>query len=110
MDLLVRGGTVVTAAGSRRADVVVDGGRIVAILSPEEGSQASERATEVARAEGLLVLPGASEVSEIEMEVGELLQHLLPILERRLVGGRDLDQFPCDGVPAVDQAGPEGRK
>ena len=30
-DLVVRGGTVVTATGSRRADLAVDGGRITAI-------------------------------------------------------------------------------
>jgi dihydropyrimidinase len=62
MDLLVRGGTVVTATGSRRADVLVDGGRIAAILSPEEGERAAASSTEVVAADGLLVLPGVVDV------------------------------------------------
>jgi dihydropyrimidinase len=62
MDLLVRGGTVVTAAGSRRADVMVSGGRIAAVLSPDEGGRASDGAAEVVGAEGLLVLPGVVDV------------------------------------------------
>jgi len=59
-DLLVRGGTVVTATGSRRADLAVRGGEIVAIeadLGPLE-----ERARRVIDATGLLVLPGAVDV------------------------------------------------
>lgn len=59
-DLLVRGGTVVTAAGSRRADVAVDGGRIAAV-EPDLGGLA-ESAGEVIDATGLLVLPGAIDV------------------------------------------------
>ncbi len=54
--LLVRGGTVVTAAGSRRADVAVEGGRIAAIEPDLAGMAAS--ADEVVDAAGLLVLPG----------------------------------------------------
>ncbi|HEY8199590.1 MAG TPA: hypothetical protein VIF44_07430, partial [Candidatus Limnocylindrales bacterium] len=56
-DLIVRGGTVVTADGSRAADVTVDGGRIVAI-GPDLGSDARE----VVDATGLLVLPGIVDV------------------------------------------------
>jgi dihydropyrimidinase len=52
-DLIVRGGTVVTAAGSSRADVAVEGGRIVAV-GPDLGSDARD----VVDASGLLVLPG----------------------------------------------------
>jgi dihydropyrimidinase len=52
-DLIVRGGTVVTAAGSSIADVAVEGGRIVAV-APDLGSDARE----VVDATGLLVLPG----------------------------------------------------
>ena len=54
--LLVRGGTVVSATGSRRADLAVEGGRITAIepdLSPLAAS-----ADEVVDATGMLVLPG----------------------------------------------------
>src|SRR6185503_13038979 len=60
-DLLVRGGTVVTATGSRRADVLVRDSAIVAVeddlASIEEGES-----VEVVDASGLLVLPGAVDV------------------------------------------------
>jgi dihydropyrimidinase len=59
-DLLVRGGTVVTAGRSRRADVAIRGGVIEAVepdLSPLAAS-----AREVIDADGLLVLPGAVDV------------------------------------------------
>jgi dihydropyrimidinase len=56
-DLIVRGGTVVTTAGSRRADVAVSGGRIEAV-GPDLGTEAGE----VVDASGLLVLPGAVDV------------------------------------------------
>ncbi len=59
-DLLVRGGTVVTAAGSRTADLAVDDGRIVAIEADLSGLAAG--ANEVIDATGLLVLPGAVDV------------------------------------------------
>ena len=58
--LLVRGGTVVTATGSRRADVAVEGGRIAAI-EPDLAATAAT-ADEVIDATGLLVLPGAVDV------------------------------------------------
>ncbi len=56
-DLIVRGGTVVTAHGSRRADIAVGGGRIEAV---EEGL--SGGSTRELDATGLLVLPGAVDV------------------------------------------------
>jgi dihydropyrimidinase len=59
-DLLVRGGTVVTAAGSRTADLAVEGGRIVAIEADLTSLAAG--ADEVVDATGLLVLPGAVDV------------------------------------------------
>jgi len=59
-DLLIRGGTVVTAAGSRRADVAVEGGRITTIEADLDGLAAS--ASEVVDATGLLVLPGVVDV------------------------------------------------
>ena len=59
-DLLVRGGTVVTTAGSSRADVAVDGGRITAV-EPDLGGLAAG-ADEVVDATGLLVLPGVVDV------------------------------------------------
>jgi dihydropyrimidinase len=59
-ELVVRGGTVVTAHGSRRADIAVQGGRITAIESDLGGL--AESARDVIDAEGMLVLPGAVDV------------------------------------------------
>ena len=59
-DLLVRGGTVVTAAGSRRADVAVVDGRISAVETDLDELTAA--AAEVVDATGLLVLPGGVDV------------------------------------------------
>jgi dihydropyrimidinase len=59
-DLLVRGGTVVTASGSRRADVLVTGGRIDRVEPDLDGLAASAR--EIVDATDLLVLPGAVDV------------------------------------------------
>jgi dihydropyrimidinase len=59
-DLLIRGGTVVTATGSRRADIAVTGGVIEAVEGDLGGVAAS--ATEVIDADGLLVLPGIVDV------------------------------------------------
>jgi dihydropyrimidinase len=59
-DLLVRGGIVVTAHGSRRADVSVVGGRVDAV-EPDLSSLAS-RAREVVDASDMLVLPGVVDV------------------------------------------------
>jgi len=58
-NLLIVGGTVVTAGGSSRADVAIDGGRIEAIEADLSGLAAS---TEVVDATGLLVLPGMVDV------------------------------------------------
>jgi dihydropyrimidinase len=55
-DLLVLGGTVVTASGSRRADVAVRGGSIEAVADDLSGLAGG--AGDVVRADGLLVLPG----------------------------------------------------
>jgi dihydropyrimidinase len=60
-DLLIRGGTVVTATGSRRADVAIEGGRIVAV-EPELGERTSPAAREIVDASDLLVLPGCIDV------------------------------------------------
>src|SRR4029077_6997672 len=59
-DLLVRGGTVVTAAGSSRLDVAVDGGRITAVEADLGGLAGGAR--ETVDATGLLVLPGVVDV------------------------------------------------
>ena len=54
MELLIKGGTVVTATESFPADVAVDGGEIVAI-----GKDLAVNAEKVVDATGKLVLPGA---------------------------------------------------
>jgi dihydropyrimidinase len=59
-ELLILGGTVVTAGGSSRADVEVEGGRF-ARVAPDLGGLAAN-AREVVDASGLLVLPGAVDV------------------------------------------------
>jgi dihydropyrimidinase len=59
-DLLVRGGTVVTAAGSRRADVAVRGGTIETVEA--DLARLVDGAREVVDASGLLVLPGVVDV------------------------------------------------
>jgi dihydropyrimidinase len=59
-DLLVRGGTIVTAGGSRRADLAANGGRITAIEPSLAGLAAG--ADRVIEATGMLVLPGVVDV------------------------------------------------
>jgi dihydropyrimidinase len=59
-DLLIRGGTVVTAAGSRTSDVAVHGGAIEAVETDLSGLAAS--ANDIVDATGLLVLPGMIDV------------------------------------------------
>jgi dihydropyrimidinase len=56
-DLLIRGGTVVTAAGAKPADVAVADGRIAAV-----GLALGADAAEIVDATGLLVLPGVVDV------------------------------------------------
>ena len=58
IDLIVRGGTVVTATGRRLADVAVAGGRIVAV-EPQLPESADTLEVD---ASGILVLPGAVDV------------------------------------------------
>ena len=54
MELLIRGGTVVTASGSFEADVAVDNGKIAAI-----GKDLPVTADQIVDVSGRLVLPGA---------------------------------------------------
>src|SRR5688572_33501848 len=60
-DLIIRGGTVVSATGSRRADVAVDAGVITAI-EPDLAGPAATNASRVVDATGMLVLPGVVDV------------------------------------------------
>lgn len=66
MDLLVKGGTVVTATESFVADVAVDGGKIVAI-----GKDLDVAADKTVDATGKLVLPGALDAhTHLQMPFG----------------------------------------
>ena len=60
VDLLIRGGTVVTTDATSRADVAVEGGRIAAV-EPDLGGLAGS-AREIVDATDLLVLPGVVDV------------------------------------------------
>jgi dihydropyrimidinase len=60
-DLVIRGGTVVTAAGSSQADVAVRAG-VIEAADPDLTSLADSGLAEVIDATGLLVLPGAVDV------------------------------------------------
>ena len=64
-DLVVRGGTVVTASDSTAADIGVRAGRVAAI-----GEALAPGAVEIAAA-GLLVLPGGVDVhTHLDAEIG----------------------------------------
>jgi dihydroorotase len=65
-DLLIAGGTVVTSEGQRRADVLVDGERISAIVEPGTGGSAARTID----ATGRHVLPGAIDVHSHHREPG----------------------------------------
>ena len=65
MELTVTGGTVVTADGARRADIVVRHGRIGEVAEP--GSRPAGRSVD---ADGLLVLPGFIDVHVHLMDPG----------------------------------------
>ena len=67
-DLVVRGGTVVTASDSFAADIGVRAGRVAAI-----GEALAPGTAEIAAA-GLLVLPGGVDVhTHLDVEVGGVL-------------------------------------
>ena len=57
-DLLIRGGTVVTASGPRKLGIFVDDGRITSLSTDEIDSDKSEK---VIDAEGMIVVPGGIE-------------------------------------------------
>jgi dihydroorotase len=65
-DLLIVGGTVVTPDGQRRADVVIDGERISAVVEPGTGGSAGRTID----ATGRHVLPGAVDVHSHHREPG----------------------------------------
>lgn len=83
LDLLILGGTVVAAEGSRRADIAISGGRITTI-EPDLGALAAA-AHEVVDATGMLVLPGVVDVHT----------------HTRVASGAEPDRFFQDSVAAA---------
>jgi dihydropyrimidinase len=81
-DLVVRGGTVVTAGGSFAADVVVSDGRITEV---GEAAGDAHRDTPAVDATGVLVLPGCVDVHT----------------HTRLPGEAEPDRFFADSVAAA---------
>lgn len=65
VDLLIAGGTIVTSAGRRRADVAVRDGRVVAIEQ-----KSTSTAGRTVDADGLLVLPGGVDTHVHLMDPG----------------------------------------
>ncbi|AFL90539.1 dihydropyrimidinase [Terriglobus roseus DSM 18391] len=66
MGILIQNGTVVTAEGSRRADVLIDGERIEQVAPRIDGSE-----HRIVDAEGLLVMPGGIDVhTHLDMPFG----------------------------------------
>ena len=61
MTTLIRGGTVVSTTGRTKADVLIDGERIAALVAPGDtslGSDLARSAEVVIEAEGKYVIPG----------------------------------------------------
>lgn len=73
-DLAVRGGTVVTATGRRRADVYIRDGLVAAVLEPNS----PESADEVLEAVGQFVLPGMVDTHVHLMEPGDSTREDFP--------------------------------
>ncbi len=68
MSVLIKGGTVVRADGSVRADVLIEGERIIAVQPEIEASGA-----EIVDATGLFVLPGGIDVhTHLDMPLGSI--------------------------------------
>src|SRR5215468_2425953 len=69
MTILISGGTVVSSTGAERADVLVDGERIAAVVQP--GFAAAASGAQVIDASGKYVLPGGVDVhTHMEMPFG----------------------------------------
>jgi allantoinase len=100
-DLVIRGGMVVTSEGRRRADVVVDGGRIVEISEDAPGGTHEIRAT------SLHVLPGLVDVhvhfndpGRTEWEGAATGSHALAAGGGTLFFDMPLNSSPCTITPA----------
>ena len=89
MDLLIKGGTIVTAKESFAADVAVKDGKIVAI-----GKDLPFEAEKVVDASGRLVLPGALDVhTHMAMPLAERFRQTVIFQEQELRHVAVLQQF-----------------
>ena len=71
MRMLIRGGTVVTATGSSRADVLIDGETIAALLDPAHTGSFAGLADRSIDATGKYVIPGGIDVhTHLDMPFG----------------------------------------
>src|SRR5204863_3948202 len=71
MRILIRGGTVVTATGSSRADVLIDGETIAALLDPAHTGSFAGLADRSIDATGKYVIPGGIDVhTHLDMPFG----------------------------------------
>ena len=71
MRILIRGGTVVTATGASRADVLVDGETVVALLDPAHTGSFAGLADRSIDATGKYVIPGGIDV-HTHLDMGQL--------------------------------------
>src|SRR5437763_9094145 len=71
MRMLIRGGTVVTATGSSRADVLIDGETVAALLDPAHAGSFAGAADRSIDATGKYVMPGGIDVhTHLDMPFG----------------------------------------
>lgn len=103
LSLLIKNGTIVTAVDEYRADVLVDGGKIVAI-----GGGLDSRATEIVDAEGRYLLPGGiDQHTHFALPFGGTLTRGFETTAAAVVGGTTtvVDFAPlAAGLGLVDSA------
>jgi dihydroorotase (multifunctional complex type) len=95
VELRISNGTVATPSGSDRADVLVDGGRIVGIVAPEVAVPAAT----VLDATGKLVLPGMIDVHVHTREPGYTHKEDIETSSRQAAAGGVTTIF---GMPNLD--------
>jgi dihydroorotase len=101
--IALRGGTVVDATGERRADVLVEDGRIVAVV---EGGDADRHADVVLDASGCLVAPGLVDLHTHLRQPGrEEAETVETGARAAALGGFTCVLAMPNTTPAIDSAG-----